>query len=116
MAQDAGNGWNFFFTGWGTQPALGPLAAMRFFAGPAPSFHPPPGASDPDLLAAWTGMNTLEDPGARQAAFARMQTIVLERVYALPFGAFTKTQGVRANVKGFVPFRIPRVANVWLAR
>ena len=61
-------------------------------------------------------MNTLEEPGARQAAFARMQTIVLERVYALPFGAFTKTQGVRANVKGFVPFRIPRVANVWLAR
>ena len=27
---------------------------------------------------------------------------------------FTKVQGERSNVKGFVPFRIPRMANVWL--
>src|SRR5207302_10895505 len=27
-------GWNFFFTGWGTQPALGALATMKFFAPP----------------------------------------------------------------------------------
>jgi len=24
-------GWNFFFTGYGTQPALGALATMQFF-------------------------------------------------------------------------------------
>ena len=23
-------GWNFYFTGWGTQPALGALATMKF--------------------------------------------------------------------------------------
>jgi peptide/nickel transport system substrate-binding protein len=45
-----------------------------------------------------------------------MQKLVLERVYAIPFGSFTKVQGVRSNVGGFVPFRIPRFANVWLNR
>jgi peptide/nickel transport system substrate-binding protein len=42
-----------------------------------------------------------------------MQKLVLDRVYAVPFGSFTKVQGTRSNVKGFVPFRIPRMANVW---
>jgi peptide/nickel transport system substrate-binding protein len=44
-----------------------------------------------------------------------MQRLVLERVYAVPFGSFTKVQGVRANVEGFVPFRIPRMANDWFS-
>ena len=34
MAQEAEPGWNFFFTGWGTQPALGALATMQFFVPP----------------------------------------------------------------------------------
>ena len=51
----------------------------------------------------------------RQEAFAQMQKYVLEQVYALPFGSLTKVQAVRSNVKGFVPFRIPRMSNVWFA-
>jgi peptide/nickel transport system substrate-binding protein len=43
-----------------------------------------------------------------------MQKLVLERVYAIPFGAVMKIQAIRSNVGGFVPFRIPRMANVWL--
>ena len=42
-----------------------------------------------------------------------MQKHVLDQVYAVPFGSFTKVQAVRSNVKGFVPFRIPRMSNVW---
>ena len=34
MTQERATGWNFFFTGWGTQPALGALATMQFFAPP----------------------------------------------------------------------------------
>jgi peptide/nickel transport system substrate-binding protein len=45
-----------------------------------------------------------------------MQRLVLERAYAYPFGALTKVQASRANVKGFVPFRIPRFSNVWMER
>jgi peptide/nickel transport system substrate-binding protein len=106
-------GWNFFFTGWGTQPALGALATMQFFADPGAAYRPKDDKGDPELLAAWNDMNTLPDAKDRHAAFGRMQKIALEKVYAIPFGSFTKVQGVRANVKGFVPFRIPRMSNVW---
>ena len=58
-------------------------------------------------------MNNLPTPEARQQAFANMQKYVLEQAYSLPFGSFTKVQGVRSNVQGFVPFRIPRMSNVW---
>jgi peptide/nickel transport system substrate-binding protein len=65
------------------------------------------------MVAAWTAMNNAPTPDERQAAFVRMQTLILQRVYALPFGSLTKIQAVRSNVKGFAPFRIPRVSNVW---
>ena len=38
------------------------------------------------------------------------------RLYpAMPFGSYTKVQAVRSNVHGFVPFRIPRMSNVWFS-
>lgn len=116
MSQKSDGGWNFFYTGWGTQPALGALATMQFLADPNATYRPKDDKGDPDVMAAWNDMNTLPTPEGRHAAFAKMQKLVLERVYALPFGSFTKVQGVRSNVDGFVPFRIPRMANVWLTR
>ena len=113
MMQNTIEGWNFHFTGWGTQPALGALATMQFLVQPNATYKPKGGVDDPDVLAAWNDMNTLPTEEGRQQAFARMQKLVLERVYAVPFGSFTKVQAVRANVDGFVPFRIPRMANVW---
>ena len=115
MAQNTAEGWNFHFSAWGTQPALGPLATMQFLVMPNATYKPGGGQDDPDLLAAWNDMNELPTPDARQDAFARMQRLALERVYALPFGSLTKIQGVRAEVKGFVPFRVPRMFNVWIA-
>jgi peptide/nickel transport system substrate-binding protein len=35
-------------------------------------------------------------------------------VHFLKFGDLVRKQAARANVKGFVPYRIPRVWNVWL--
>jgi peptide/nickel transport system substrate-binding protein len=114
MALQPDSGWNFFYTGWGTQPALGALATMQFLVNPGPAVYmPKDGVDDPEVIAAWRDMNNLPTPAARQEAFARMQKAVLDKVYALPFGSFTKVQGVRSNVQGFVPFRIPRMANVW---
>ena len=107
-------GWNFFFTGWGTQPALGALATMQFLVQPNATYKPKGGVDDPDMLAAWKGMNDQPAAADRQASFVAMQKLVLDRVYSIPFGSFTKVQGVRANVGGFAPFRIPRMANVWM--
>ncbi len=115
MMQNTIEGWNFHFTGWGTQPALGALATMQFMVQPGATYKPMGGKDDPEMLAAWTDMNTLPTPAERQAAFARMQKTALTNVFAVPFGSFTKVQGVRSNVKGFAPFRIPRMSNVWIA-
>ena len=115
MSLKPDTGWNFFFTGWGTQPALGGLATMSFFAPPNAVYRPKDNHDDPDMVALWKDMNSLPSEAARQDAFARMQAMTLERVYAIPFGALTKVQATRANVAGFKPFRIPRMSNVWFA-
>jgi peptide/nickel transport system substrate-binding protein len=116
MQQNTTEGWNFFFTGWGTQPALGALATMQSLVQPNATYKPMGGKDDPDLLTAWNDMNTMPTVEGRQEAFARMQKLVLERVYAVPFGSFTKVQAIRSDVNGFVPFRIPRMSNVWFNR
>ena len=107
-------GWNFFHTGWGTQPALGALSTMAFFAPPNATYRPAPGKDDPDVVKLWDDMNNLPTAEARQEAFVKLQALVLDRAYAFPFGSLTKVQAVRTNVQGFVPFRIPRFSNVWL--
>ncbi len=112
MVRNTADGWNLHFTAWGTQPNLGPLATMQSLAMPGATYKPKDGKDDPDVLAAWNDMNTGPTPEARQAAFARMQKLVLDRVYALPLGSLTKMQGIRSNVAGYVPFRAPRMSNV----
>jgi peptide/nickel transport system substrate-binding protein len=107
-------GWNYFHTGWGTQPALGALSTMAFFAPPNATYRPAPGKDDPDVVKLWNDMNDLPTADERQDAFVKLQALVLDRGYAVPFGSLTKVQAVRSNVKGFVPFRIPRFSNVWL--
>ena len=108
-----GTEWNIFFSGWGTQPALGALATMAFLAPPGAQYQPKDGKDDPDMLAAWRDMNNLPTKEERKAGFARMQGAILEKAYVFPFGSLTKVQGSRANVEGYVPFRIPRMSNVW---
>ncbi|MES2710614.1 MAG: ABC transporter substrate-binding protein [Pseudomonadota bacterium] len=108
--------WHIYHSGWGTQPALGALATMQFLVSPNAAYRPRDNQDDPEVLAAWNAMNTLPDQAARNAAFATMQRLVLERAYAYPFGALTKVQAVRSSLQGFVPFRIPRFSNVWLQR
>lgn len=115
MMQNTTEGWNLYFTAWGTQPALGALATMQLLVQPNATYKPLDGKDDRDVLAAWNDMNTLPTPEGRQQAYARMQKLVLERVYAIPFGSVTEFEAVRSNVGGFVPFRIPRMANVWLS-
>jgi peptide/nickel transport system substrate-binding protein len=115
MMQNTTEGWNFQVTAWGAQPYLGALATMQFLVQPNATYKPPGGADDPDVLAAWNDMNDLPTAQGRQQAFVRMQKLVLERVYAVPFGSSGKVQAVRSNVAGFVPFRIPRMSNVWFS-
>ncbi len=115
MRQKPDSGWNFFFTGWGTEPSLGPIPTMQVLVPPNPVYVPKPDQVDQELVADFRDMSMLPTPEGRQAAFAKMQQRTLEQVYVVPFGSLTKVQAVRANVEGYKPFRIPRMSNVWFS-
>ena len=115
MAKTSRDGWNYTFTGWGSETAVGALGIMQDLIPPSMQFMPKDPAGDADINAAYVEMTQKLDPKDRQAAWVRAQRTALERAYVLPFGALTKMQGVRSNVQGFTPFRIPRMSNVWFS-
>jgi peptide/nickel transport system substrate-binding protein len=89
---------------------------MQFFVQPGAVYMPKGGQDDPQLLALWNDMNSLPTLEGRKNAFAKMQKYALEQVYTLPLGSLTKVQAVRSDVKGYVPYRIPRMSNVWFEK
>jgi peptide/nickel transport system substrate-binding protein len=107
--------WNYHFTGWGTNMSLGYLAVFKFLAQPRPIYNfADPTDTVADFDAAYQDMLNLPTVEERAEAFARAQQAVMEHGMALPFGWLTKNQATRANVHNFVPFRIPRMYNVWI--
>src|SRR5262249_14455699 len=59
-------GWNFFYTGWGTQPALGYRDTMQFFVMPNAVYKPKGGVDDPKVAELWNQMNSLPTVEGRQ--------------------------------------------------
>lgn len=108
--RDNTNAWNMFFTGFGTGPSIGPQGAVVDLVQPANLSRAP---EDPELADAWSRMQLEETQEGRKAAFNDVQTIFYDDVYAIVMGDIQKVQAVRSNVDGFVPFRIPRLWNVW---
>ncbi len=107
--------WNYHFTGWGTNSSLGYLAVFKFMAPPRPIYNfANPEDSDPVFDEAYARMVNSETFEERAEAFADVQYRVMEHGLALPFGWLTKNQATRHNVHNFVPFRIPRMSNVWM--
>ena len=86
---------------------------MQFFVMPGAVYMPKGGQDDPQLLSLWNDMNSMPTLQGRKVAFANMQQYALEQVYTVPLGSLTKVQAVRSNVKGYMPYRIPRMSNVW---
>lgn len=107
------DGWNYHFTGWGTNTSLGYLAVFKFLAKPRPIYNfANPEDTDTVFDAAYDDMLNKPTFEERAEAFARVQYRVMENGLALPFGWLTKNQATRSNVHNFVPFRIPRMYNV----
>ncbi len=113
--QNTTTGYNWFFTGYGTNTALGGIAAVRFHAPPFNTYHPKDPAGDAEFVAAFRDIENGKSLDERKAAFTRAQGRILDQVLALPFGSLTKIQAVRANVQNFRPFRIPRMSNVYFS-
>ena len=103
-------GWHLSFTGLGSGPAVGPFGAMVLLVGPNTLSQ----VQDPvfdQLYAEMQGGTTLD---ARKATFAKLQERIYSEVKMLKMGDLTKVMAARSNVKGFIPYRIPRMWNVWL--
>ena len=81
---------------------------MNFLAPRNMSFSP----GDPVLEASYQRMATETTLEARKKAFAEVQARIYDQVYAVKFGDYYKWTATRSNVKGFVPYRIPRFWNV----
>ncbi len=102
--------WNIYFTGFGTGPAVGAAAAIRDLLPPTSLQYSP---GDPVFIQAYEDMLNKPTLEERKAAFARAQARLYEQVHAIKFGDLTKVQAARASVKGFKPYRIPRLWGVW---
>ncbi|MEM7024849.1 MAG: ABC transporter substrate-binding protein [Pseudomonadota bacterium] len=104
------DGWNLFFTGFGTGPSIGPRGATKDLLPPS---NLPNAPEDPEVTDAWDRMHLEESFEGRKQAFADLQQLLYDDVYNIVMGDISKVQATRSNVDGFVPFRIPRLWNVW---
>ena len=103
-----GNAWNLWFTGQGTGPSVGPFAAMKDVVSPQKNQI----TADPVIDGLYAELISGTTPEARKATFAKFQERVYDQVLFLKFGDLTRKQASGSKVKGFVPYRIPRMWNV----
>ena len=103
-----GNAWNLWFTGQGTGPSVGPFAALKDVVSPQKNQI----TADPTIDALYSDLITGATVEARKATFSKFQERVYDQVLFLKFGDLTRKQAARSNVKGFMPYRIPRMWNV----
>ena len=103
-------GWNGWTLMMGIEPYLGPVGLFATLTGNRPHFVKNDPVLDELQQELVTG-KTVED---RQATFKKIQTRMYEIFTVVKVGDTGLMQAARAQVKGFKPFRFPRMYNVWL--
>lgn len=101
------NGWTLM---QGLEPFLGPYGIAAKMTGDEPHQR----GTDPVLDEAYNRLivgATVED---RQQAFADIQTAVYDLVPQIKIGDVGRMQAGSASLKGFKPFRAPRLNDIWL--
>ena len=101
--------WNLWFTGQGSGPSVGPFSALKDVVSPQNNQFVPDPTLD-KLFAELVSGATLAD---RKATFGKFQERVYDQVLFLKFGDLIRKQAARSDIKGFEPYRIPRLWNVW---
>ena len=104
------DGWNLWFTGQGSGPSVGPFSALKDVVSPQNNQV----VVDPLLDKLFAELVTGETFDARKETFGKFQERVYEQVLFLKFGDLMRKQAARSNVMGFMPYRIPRLWNVWI--
>jgi peptide/nickel transport system substrate-binding protein len=103
-------GWNGWTLMQGIEPFLGPYGFASLMTGERPHQR----QTHPRLTEAYQDLVNGETVEARQEAFAELQRAIYDLVPQIKLGDVGRMQAGRAVVKGFDPFRAPRVYNVWL--
>ena len=103
-------GWNAWPLMMGIEPYEGPYNVASFFAGPNARMQ----VQDPVIDAANDTLNRANSLADRQAAFGMFQKQMMEQAYAIKVGEVGIFQATRASVKGYKPYRIPRLWDVWV--
>jgi peptide/nickel transport system substrate-binding protein len=103
-------GWNAWPLMMGIEPYEGPYNVVSFFAGANARMQ----VQDPVIDAANDTLNNAVGLAERQAAFGRFQRQMYEQAYAIKVGEVGIFQATRANVRGYKPYRIPRMWDIWL--
>jgi len=103
-------GWHGWTLQMGIEPYLGPVGLVATLTGKRPHFV----ANDPELEALYNELITGKTVEERVATFAKIQARLYEFKGIIKIGDAGIMQAARSNVKGYKPFRFPRLYNVWL--
>lgn len=104
-------GWNGWTLQMGIEPFLGPVGVIATLTSPArPHFVKP----DPELDALYQELISGATVEARQETFKKIQKRMYELFAVVKVGDSGLMQAARSNVKGFKPYRYPRVYDLWI--
>ncbi len=101
--------WHFWSHVLGIEPYEGPHTVTTTFVGERNRHRT---GNDPEINRAYQTVIGSPDFAVRKAAFDAFQRRLADQALAIKLGNFGILQGIRANVQGFVPSRIPRLWDV----
>lgn len=104
------NSWHLFMGAMGSTIPLGPSLAVSQLAGPTRTQF----AADAKWDELYDKLSSEPTPEKRLAAWKAAQAYMYESAMVVKFGNTTVKQAARSTVKGFVPYRAPRMWDVWL--
>jgi len=105
------DGWNLWPLVMGIEPYEGPYNVVGFFAGTQTVQI----KQDPVIEDANNKLATVLDLDGRRAAVKQFQARIYDQAISIKVGDVGNIQATRSNVRGYAPYRIPRMWNRWFA-
>ena len=101
-------GWNMVPIAIGTEPWEGPYGVAVLLTESV--IHK---QQDPEMEALYQQLVSETEQDARKEVFADIQRAIYDKVYAIKLGDLGQYVAVRSNLKGYKPYRMPRIWDVW---
>lgn len=102
-------GWNAWIVAMGVEPVSGPYSIASLFVGEDPWMR----KADPAMDEIYDRLLSADTVAARQEIVRQLEADLYQKFYVLKLGNIGVYQAARAEVANFVPFRFPRMWNIW---